>query len=125
MPKPNNGDGDSGMISLAFDLGDELERTAYEMAKKLARPHGRRKHVIVALLYALNLYEERTGTELNTDMVMAMALSGSLLGGLHVPVSSERPQVLQKPTIAVTSASKASMEGMTQNWLASAGSLFD
>jgi len=79
--KPANGEGESGAISLVFDLSDPLEREAYEMAKQLARPHGRRKHVIVALLYGLSMYQKRTGVELNTDVVMAMALSGNLIGG--------------------------------------------
>ena len=124
-PKANNGEGDSGLISLAFNLSDPVEAEAYEMARQLARPHGRRKHVIVALLYGLALHQKRTGTELNTDVVMAMAMSGNLLGGGLLTADSGRPQTLQEPTVVVSSAHKASAHEVAQNFLSSMGGLFD
>src|ERR1700712_1300564 len=107
-PKANNGEGESGLISLAFNLDDPVEAEAYGMAKQLARPHGRRKHVIIAVLYGLSMYQKRTGVELNTDVVMAMAMSGNLLGGGLLAPSDSRPQTLQEPTVVVSSAYKAS-----------------
>lgn len=124
--KPANGEGQGGAISLVFDLSDPMEREAYEMAKQLARPHGRRKHVIVAVLYGLSLYQQRTGVELNTDAVMAMALSGSLIGGggLDIP-TRERPPTLVEPAVVISSAEKVSSEEMAQNLLKSFGSFMD
>ncbi len=124
-PKPNNGDGESGLISLAFNLDDPVEAEAYEMARQLARPHGRRKHVIVAVLYGLSMVQKRTGVELNTDVVMAMAMSGNLLGGGLIAPTEGRPQTLQEPTIVVSSAHKASAHEVAQNFLSSMGGLFD
>ena len=124
--KANNGEGESGLISLAFNLDDPVEVEAYEMARQLARPHGRRKHVIVALLYGLAMYQRRTGVELNTDVVMAMALSGNLLGGgLLTPQEPARPRTLEDPTVVVSSANKASAKEVAQNFLSSMGGLFD
>lgn len=124
--KANNGEGESGLISLAFKLDDPIEAEAYEMARQLARPHGRRKHVIVALLYGLAMYQRRTGVELNTDVVMAMALSGNLLGGgLMGPVEPVRPRTLEEPTVVVSSANKASAKEVATNFLSSMGGLFD
>lgn len=124
-PKANNGEGESGLISLAFNLDDPVEAEAYEMARQLARPHGRRKHVIVALLYGLAMVQRRTGVELNTDVVMAMALSGNLLGGGLMAPESARPRTLEEPAVMVTSASKASATEVAQNFLSSMGGLFD
>ncbi len=125
-PKPNNGDGESGLISLAFNLDDPVEAEAYEMARQLARPHGRRKHVIVAVLYGLSMYQKRTGVELNTDVVMALAMSGNLLGGgLLAPSDNGRPQTLQEPTVVVSSAHKANAHEVAKNFLSSMGDLFD
>lgn len=124
--KANNGEGESGLMSLAFNLEDPIEAEAYEMARQLARPHGRRKHVIVALLYGLAMYQRRTGVELNTDVVMAMALSGNLLGGgLMGPVEPARPRTLEQPSVVVSSANKASAKEVAQNFLSSMGGLFD
>jgi len=125
-PKANNGEGESGLMSLAFNLEDPVEAEAYEMARQLARPHGRRKHVIVALLYGLAMYQRRTGVELNTDVVMAMALSGNLLGGgLMGPAEPSRPRTLEEPTVVVSSANKASAKEVANNFIASMGGLFD
>ena len=129
--KPSNGEGSSGLMSIVFDLGDETEAEAYEMARQLARgPHGRRKHVIVALLYGLSLYQKKLGMELNADAIMGLALSGGLFGsgGLveTLPsVPSMRPSTLQEPAITISSAQKASAEEVAQNFFGSMGSLFD
>jgi len=124
--KPANGEGEGGAISLVFDLSDPLEREAYEMAKQLARPHGRRKHVIVALLYGLSMYQKRTGVELNTDVVMAMALSGNLIGegGLDTP-ERQRPPTLHEPTVVISSAEKVSADEFASNFLSSMAGFLD
>jgi hypothetical protein len=125
--KPSNGDGESGAISLVFDLSDPMEREAYEMAKQLARPHGRRKHVIVALLYGLSLYQKRTGMELNTDVVMAIVLSGQLIGegGFDALPERPRPQALEEPRVVVSSANKASAQEVASNFLKSMSGFLD
>ena len=125
--KPSNGEGESGAISLVFDLSDPMEREAYEMAKQLARSHGRRKHVIVALLYGLSLYQKRTGMELNTDVVMAIVLSGGLIGegGLDMMAERPRPQTLEEPRVVVSSANKASAQEVANNFLKSMSGFLD
>ena len=129
--KPSNGEGSSGLMSLVFDLGDETEAEAYEMARQLARgPHGRRKHVIVALLYGLSLYQKKLGMELNADTIMGLALSGSLFGdgGLAETLASvpaARPSTLEEPSVTISSAQKASAHEVAENFLKSMGSLFD
>ncbi len=126
IEKPANGEGEGGAFSLVFDLSDPVEREAYEMAKQLARPHGRRKHVIVALLYGLSMYQKRTGIQLNTDVVMAMALSGNLIGGggLDLP-ERQRPPTLDEPTVVISSADKVSGEETANNLLKSFGGFID
>jgi hypothetical protein len=128
--KPSNGEGSSGLMSLVFDLGDETEAEAYEMARQLARgPHGRRKHVIIALLYGLSLYQKKLGMELNADTIMGLALSGSLFGdgGLAetLAVPPARPSTLEEPAVTISSAQKASADEVAENFLKSMGSLFD
>jgi hypothetical protein len=128
--KPSNGEGSSGLMSLVFDLGDETEAEAYEMARQLARgPHGRRKHVIIALLYGLSLYQKKLGMELNADTIMGLALSGSLFGdgGLAetLSVPTTRPPTLEEPSVTISSAQKASADEVAENFLKSMGSLFD
>ena len=125
--KPSNGEGESGAISLVFDLSDPMEREAYEMAKQLARSHGRRKHVIVALLYGLSLYQKRTGMELNTDVVMAIVLSGGLMGegGIDMLPERPRPQTLEEPRVVVSSAHKASAQEVANNFLKSMSGFLD
>lgn len=120
--KPANGEGEGGAISLVFDLSDPIEREAYEMAKQLARPHGRRKHVIVALLYGLSVYQRRTGIQLNTDVVMAMALSGNLIGGGGLGLfEDQRPPSLDEPNVVISTADRVDEEEMAKNLLTSFG----
>ncbi|MBE2268127.1 MAG: hypothetical protein IAE80_07820 [Anaerolinea sp.] len=124
--KPGNGEGQGGAISLVFDLSDPLEREAYEMAKQLARPHGRRKHVIVALLYGLSMYQRRTGIELNTDLVMGMAVSGNLIGGGGLDISAtSRPMTLDEPTVVIATAEKGTKEEFAANFFSSFGNFLD
>ena len=129
--KPSNGEGSSGLMSIVFDLGDDTEAEAYEMARQLARgPHGRRKHVMVALLYGLSLYQKKLGMELNADTIMGLALSGSLFGGGAMPdtlpaVPVARPATLEEPSVTISSAQKASAQEVAENFLKSMGSLFD
>jgi hypothetical protein len=119
------------LMSIVFDLGDETEAEAYEMARQLARgPHGRRKHVIIALLYGLSLYQKKLGMELNADTIMGLALAGSLLGGGELSealssVPATRPSTLQEPAVTISSAQKASAEEVAKNLCGSMGSLFD
>jgi hypothetical protein len=129
LPKPNNGEGESGLISLHFNLNDPTEREAYEMARQLATTHGRRKHVIVAVLYGLSQYQKETGIQLNADTMMGLALKGSLIGGLvqsvSAPIEASRPKTLREPTVVVSSARKASAQEVANNFLNCMGGLFD
>jgi hypothetical protein len=126
-PKPGNGEGESGLISVVFDLGDPVEAEAYRMAKQLAKPHGRRKQVIVALLYGLSQYQKYNGEIINTDSEAIEALAANMMSGaktapLNIP---PRPATLEEPTITVSSAHKASAQEVAENFLKSMGSLFD
>jgi len=38
-------------------------------------PHGRRKHILVAILNAIGTWEEETGMEFNADMIAGMFMA--------------------------------------------------
>lgn len=100
MPKqkytrPQNGKGQSGMVNLELKLTDPLEARAWEMAKKLAMPHGRRKGLLVQFLNALADYEERTGVLPTADSLAASVIASAFLG--RPAFAPQQPAMMMPP----------------------------
>jgi len=61
--KPPNGQAQSGSYLLVFDLDDEAQAKAWEVAQQLASQR-KLKHVLVGLLLAVHTVQEQTGKEI-------------------------------------------------------------
>lgn len=80
-----NGAGKGNQISLEFDLDDPTQARAFEIAQRLAMPHGRRKGLLIACLNAIGDMEQRLGQEVSADMIAGIFL------GMGAGVQSSRP----------------------------------
>ena len=78
--KPPNGQAQSGSYLLVFDLDDDGQAKAWEVAQQLA---GQRKlkHVLVGLLLAIHTVQESTGKTIDLLQFMASFVSGLVHGG--------------------------------------------
>lgn len=78
--KPSNGQANSGTYLLVFDLDDEGQAKAWEVAQQLA---GQRKlkHVLVGLLLAIYTVQEQTGKAVDMLNFMARFITGLVHGG--------------------------------------------
>lgn len=93
--RPPNGSGTSGTVTLELNLNDPTQRRAYEVACRLAIPHGRRKALLVQILNALGDFEERTNklptAELLSASIMAAAFLGRPVMGTGAQVDAPPP----------------------------------
>ena len=117
--KARNAEGESGTFNTAFDLFDPVERRAYECARRCARPHGRRKHLLVAFFLAIAEYEERTGQLFTADMVAGMVMGS----GYRMPLG-ELPPEMEYAEIVTGAAEKPSSEELGATFMEDRGNLF-
>ena len=78
--KPPNGQAQSGSYLLVFDLDDEAQAKAWEVAQQLASQR-KLKHVLVGLLLAVHTVQEQTGKALDLLQFMASFITGLIHGG--------------------------------------------
>ena len=78
--KPPNGQAKSGSYLLVFDLDDEGQAKAWEVAQQLASQR-KLKHVLVGLLLAVHTVQEQTGKALDLLQFMASFITGLIHGG--------------------------------------------
>jgi len=77
--KPANGQAQSGSYLLVFDLDDEGQQKAWQVAQQLA---GQRKlkHVLVGFLLAVHNVQEKTGKVIDLLDFMAQFITGMVFG---------------------------------------------
>lgn len=114
--KPGNGEGRGNTFLLSFNLNDTGERRAWLMAQQLARPHGKRGHILKAFLLALADYQDQTGIELNADNAAALLLEGALFGTERVMTKVPDRQAGDKPLVKISTADKASGDEALSNF---------
>lgn len=80
IQKPPNGQAQSGSYLLVFDLSDEAQAKAWDVAQQLASQR-KLKHVLVGLLLAIHTVQEQTGKTLDLLQFMASFITGLIHGG--------------------------------------------
>lgn len=78
--KPPNGQAQSGSYLLVFDLDDEAQAKAWDVAQQLASQR-KLKHVLVGMLLAVHTVQEQTGKSLDLLQFMASFITGLIHGG--------------------------------------------
>ena len=78
--KPPNGQAQSGSYLLVFDLDDEAQAKAWDVAQQLTSQR-KLKHVLVGLLLAVHTVQEQTGKSLDLLQFMASFITGLIHGG--------------------------------------------
>jgi len=78
--KPPNGQAKSGSYLLVFDLDDEGQAKAWDVAQQLASQR-KLKHVLVGMLLAVHTVQEQTGKALDLLQFMASFITGLIHGG--------------------------------------------
>ena len=77
--KPPNGQANSGTYLLVFDLSDDAQAKAWEVAQQLASQR-KLKHVLVGMLLAICTVQEQTGKALDLLQFMASFVTGLIVG---------------------------------------------
>ena len=75
--KPPNGQAESGSYLLVFDLDDEAQAKAWEVAQELASQR-KLKHVLVGMLLAVHTVQEHTGKALDLLQFMASFITNMI-----------------------------------------------
>ncbi len=78
--KPPNGQAQSGSYLLVFDLDDEAQAKAWEVAQQLASQR-KLKHILVGMLLAVHTVQEQTGKVVDLLQFMASFITGLIHGG--------------------------------------------
>ena len=78
--KPPNGQAQSGSYLLVFDLDDEAQAKAWDVAQQLTSQR-KLKHVLVGMLLAVHTVQEQTGKSLDLLQFMASFITGLIHGG--------------------------------------------
>jgi len=109
--RAKNGEGQTPAFLTTFNLIDPDELRAWDMARRLASPQGRRKRIIIGFLLALYDYERRTGIEINADVAIAMLFSRRGVETLPQQESSEI--IIENATrVSAQEVAAAMMSGM-------------
>jgi hypothetical protein len=77
--KPPNGQAQSNSYLLVFDLDDESQRKAWEVAQELASQR-KLKHVLVGLLLAVHTVQEKTGKVIDLIDFVSQFVTGMVFG---------------------------------------------
>jgi hypothetical protein len=77
--KPPNGQANSGTYLLVFDLDDEAQARAWDVAQQLASQR-KLKHVLVGMLLAIHTVQTQTGKTIDLLQFMASFVSGLVNG---------------------------------------------
>jgi hypothetical protein len=77
--KPPNGQAQSNSYLLVFDLDDESQRKAWEIAQQLASQR-KLKHVLVSLLVAIHTVQEKTGKVVDLIDFVSQFITGMVFG---------------------------------------------
>jgi hypothetical protein len=124
--KPANGQAESGSYLLVFDLDDEGQSKAWEVAQQLASQR-KLKHVLVGMLLAVHTVQEQTGKTLDLLQFMAAFITGLIqgegggYGGVRITEATE-PEEL--PSLFVGTDDHADPIEARENFSVGMGDLF-
>lgn len=124
--KPPNGQAQSGSYLLVFDLDDEAQAKAWEVAQQLASQR-KLKHVLVGMLLAVYTVQEQTGKALDLLQFMAAFITGLIHGGNggYGPVRiTEATAPEELPSMFAGTEDHADPVQARQNFSAGMGDLF-
>lgn len=121
--KPPNGQANSGTYLLVFDLSDDAQARAWEVAQELAAQR-RLKHVLVALLLAIHTVQTQTGKAIDMLQFMASFITGLVSGrGGYVSITDATdPEEL--PTMFAGTADHDDPLATRENFAVGMGDLF-
>lgn len=124
--KPPNGQAQSNSYLLVFDLDDEAQAKAWEVAQQLASQR-KLKHVLVGMLLAVYTVQEQTGRALDLLQFMAAFITGLIHGGNgnYGPVRiTEATAPEELPSMFAGTEDHADPVQARQNFSAGMGDLF-
>ena len=124
--KPPNGQAKSGTYLLVFDLDDEGQSKAWDVAQQLTSQR-KLKHVLVGMLLAIHTVQEQTGKSLDLLQFMASFITGLIhgnhggYGGMDITEETE-PEEL--PSMFAGTDDHADPQEARENFSAGMGDLF-
>ena len=124
--KPPNGKARSSSYLLVFDLDDDGQAKAWEVAQQLASQR-KLKHVLVGMLLAIYTVQEQTGKTLDLLQFMASFITGIIHGdraGYSELQITEITQPEELPSMFAGTDNHADPMEARENFSASMGDLF-
>jgi len=123
--KSPNGQAQAGSYLLVFDLDDEGQVKAWQVAQELASQR-KLKYVLVALLLAVYTIKQQTGKLPDLLQFMAAFISGLVSGGggYHPLITQDTPPE-DLPNIFAGTADHINPLDARENFSAGMGNLFD
>jgi hypothetical protein len=124
--KPPNGKAESGSYLLVFDLDDDGQAKAWEVAQQLASQR-KLKHVLVGMLLAIHTVQEQTGKTLDLLQFMASFITSMIhgdrggYGGMGI---TEITQPEELPSMFAGTDNHADPMEARENFSSSMGNLF-
>ena len=122
--KPANGQAQSGSYLLVFDLDDEAQAKAWEVAQQLASQR-KLKHVLVGMLLAVHTVQERTGKVVDLLQFMAAFITGLVHGGEGGMRITEATSPDELPSLFAGTDDHTDPLEARANFVAGMGNLFD
>ena len=125
--KPPNGQANSGTYLLTFDLDDDAQAKAWQVAQQLAAQR-KLKHVLVGMLLAIHTVQEKTGKAIDLLQFMASFITGLISDGGRaygtIPIS-EGMMPEELPSMFAGTADHADPMETRENFAVGMGNLFD
>lgn len=123
--KPANGQAQSGSYLLVFDLDDEGQAKAWEIAQQLAAQR-KLKHVLVGLLLAIYTVQQETGRVIDLLQFISRfvtgLVTGNRVGGIDI-TPDLRPEEL--PSMFAGTDDHADPMETRENFAVGMGNLFE
>jgi hypothetical protein len=121
--KPPNGQAQSNSYLLVFDLDDEGQAKAWEIAQQLAAQR-KLKHVLVGLLLAVHTVQEHTGKQVDMTEFMARFVTNMVLGGASPPPLRPTLTPAELPSMFAGTEDRADPTTARQSFAGGMGNLF-
>ena len=122
--KPPNGQAQSNSYLLVFDLDDEGQAKAWDVAQQLAAQR-KLKHVLVGMLLAVHTVQEHTGRQIDMTEFMAQFVTNMVIGGRGLPVLRDDTQPDELPSMFAGTEDRADPLEARQAFAGGMGNLFD
>lgn len=124
--KPPNGQAESGSYLLVFDLDDDGQRKAWQVAQELASQR-KLKHVLVGFLLAVHTVQEKTGKVIDLMDFMAQFITGLVSGLTYTPTTTitETTSPEELPSLFAGTTQHADPMEARENFAVGMGDLFD